>query len=176
MVSRFWDALREFVVLVVIAFMLAFGIRTAVAEVRWVPTGSMEPTIQEGDRLFTVKALYYFQKPQRGDIVIFKVPERASLDPKSPPFVKRVIGLPGDTVEVSDGKVYVNGKVFNVDNAKSPLYSLGPIEVKPGMLFVLGDNRNASYDSHEWGLLPLENVIAKAVYIIWPLDHMGSLN
>ncbi|HZD60054.1 MAG TPA: signal peptidase I [Anaerolineae bacterium] len=175
MAQRFWSTLSEFVVLVLIAFVLAMGIRTAVAEVRWVPTGSMEPTIKPGDRLFTVKLNYYFKEPARGDIVVFNVPPQVKREQNMPPFVKRVIGLPGDTVEVRGGKVYVNGKVFNVGTARTPEYDYPPVKVEDGMLFVLGDNRNHSYDSHEWGLLPEDNVIAKAVLIIWPLDHAHVL-
>ena len=174
--ERFWDALSEFIILLIIAFVLALGIRTAVAEVRWVPTGSMEPTILAGDRLFTVKVLYYFKEPARGDIVVFHVPERARQEPDMPPFVKRVIGLPGETVEIRDGKVYVDGEEYKVKSARVPQNTYGPVEVGKGKLFVLGDNRNASYDSHEWGLLPEENVIAKAVYVIWPLNHIGVLD
>lgn len=176
MAQRVWDAVSEFIVLLIIAFVLALGIRTAVAEVRWVPTPSMEPTIIAGDRLFTVKLVYYFKEPARGDIIVFHVPEQAKQEPNMPPFVKRVIGLPGDTVEIKDGKVFVNGSVYEVESARVPNYSYGPITVDEGKLFVLGDNRNASYDSHEWGLLPEENVIAKAVYVIWPLGHAGVLD
>lgn len=175
MARRFWDSLSEFIVLVIIAFVLALGIRTAVAEVRWVPTGSMEPTIMSGDRLFTVKLNYYFKNPERGDIVVFNVPNKIKQQEDMPPFVKRVIGLPGDTVAIRDGKVFVNGKEYKVDNARIPRYSYPPVKVKDGMLFVLGDNRNESYDSHEWGQLPEENVFAKAVFVIWPLDHIGAL-
>ncbi|MDI6716318.1 MAG: signal peptidase I [Actinomycetota bacterium] len=173
--NRFWNTFSEFVVLLVVSFVLAMGIRTAVAEVRWVPTGSMEPTVAAGDRLFTIKAIYYFEKPQRGDIIVFYAPKRANLNPNSAPFVKRLIGLPGDTVEVRDGKVYVNGQVFKVETARVPKYTYGPVTVPDGMYFVLGDNRNASYDSHEWGFLPEQNVIAKAVCVIWPFDHIKVL-
>ncbi|NCO66577.1 MAG: signal peptidase I [Candidatus Aquicultor secundus] len=175
MARRFWETLSEFIVLAVIAFVLAFGIRTAVAEPRLVPTGSMDPTIAPGDRIFTVKALYYFEEPHRGDIVVFKVPKQVNSDPDAAPFVKRLIGLPGDTVEVRDGVLYVNGKAYKVAAARTPQYSYGPVKVKEGMLFVLGDNRNQSYDSHEWGFVPEENVIAKAVCVFWPLDHLKVL-
>lgn len=175
MASRFWSALSEFVILVIVAFVLAFGIRTAVAEVRWVPTGSMEPTIAIGDRLFTVKAIYYFKKPVRGDIVVFEPPSQVHSKTGNYPYVKRLIGLPGDTVEIREGLVYVNDKVYDVDSAREPRYSYGPVKVENGTLFVLGDNRNESYDSHEWGFLPEENVIAKAVFVIWPFNHIKVL-
>src|SRR3990172_8236926 len=121
MAQRVWSALSEFVVLVLVAFVLALGIRTAVAEVRWVPTGSMEPTIMSGGRLFTVKLNYYFKEPERGDIVVFTIPDQVRLEqPIQSPFVKRVVGLPGDTVEVRDGKVYINGHEYSVKTARTP--------------------------------------------------------
>ncbi|MCL6471800.1 MAG: signal peptidase I [Firmicutes bacterium] len=167
MKKSFWSSVAEFLVLLLVAYVLALGIRMFVAERRDVPTGSMEPTIHAGDSLFTVKALYYFKNPERGDIVVFNVPK--SVDPKATfPWVKRVIGLPGDTVEIRDGKVYVNGKVYNVPGASKPKYSYGPVRVEDNMLFVLGDNRNHSFDGHYWGQLPRENVIAKAVFVFWP--------
>lgn len=175
MARKVWDVLSEFIVLTVIAFVLAFGIRTAVAEVRLVPTGSMEPTIAIGDRLLTVKVPYYFTEPKRGDIVVFNVPKQVDLPPDSPPFIKRVVGIPGDTIEVKDGHIYVNGREYVVSSASSPKYAYGPVEVEDDMLFVLGDNRNESFDSHEWGFLPRKNVIAKAVVVIWPPGHMQTL-
>ncbi|MBI4734011.1 MAG: signal peptidase I [Rubrobacteridae bacterium] len=151
------------------------GIRTAIAEVRFVPSGSMEPTIEIGDRLLTIKALYHFKEPARGDIVIFDVPEEAMIGKDKTPFVKRVIGLPGDVVEIRSGVVYINGKEYKVPSAKIPEYDYGPVKIEQGNLFVLGDNRNHSYDSHEWGQLPEDNVIAKAVFVIWPLTHVKVL-
>jgi signal peptidase I len=173
--DKLWNGLKELVVLMIVAFLLAMGIRTAIAEVRYVPSGSMEPTIDTYDRILTVKALYHFKQPQRGDIVVFDVPKEANMDPKTPPFVKRVIGLPGDEVEVRDGRVYINGKEYKVPAARVPQYNYGPIKVGTGNLFVLGDNRNNSYDSHEWGQVPESNIIAKAVFVIWPLKHVKIL-
>jgi signal peptidase I len=173
--DKVWSGLKELVVLLVVAFILAMGIRTAIAEVRYVPSGSMEPTIEIGDRLLTIKALYHFKQPERGDIVIFDVPEEAKMEPDSAPFVKRVVGLPGDEVAVRDGRVFVNGKEYKVPTAKIPEYDYGPVKVEEGKLFVLGDNRNHSYDSHEWGQVPENNVIARAVVVIWPLSHVKVL-
>lgn len=173
--KSFWSTVSEFLVLLIIAYVLALGIRTFVAERRDVPTGSMEPTIHAGDSLFTVKALYYFRQPRRGDIVVFNVPKKVNPD-QTYPWVKRLIGLPGDTVEVRDGKTYVNGKVYNVPTARMPKYKFGPVKVKDGMYLVFGDNRNESYDSHYWGFLPQEEVFAKAVCVIWPVKDIKILN
>ncbi len=172
--SRILKTIREYAVLVLVALMLSFGIRTAVAEVRVVPSASMVPTIGVGDRLLTVKLIYRFGDPQRGDIVVFEPPE--SLKGRfNDPFVKRVIGLPGDVVEVRDGKTFVNGREFKVETAETPLYTYDPVRVPDGYYFVLGDNRNRSYDSHEWGFVPRENIIAKAVLVFWPPDDAKML-
>lgn len=172
--SKALKTIREYAILILVALVLSFGIRTAVAEVRVVPSGSMLPTIGIGDRLLTVKLVYRFGDPQRGDIVVFDPPE--NLKGKfNDPFVKRVIGLPGDTVEVRDGKTFVNGREYKVPTAASPSYTYGPIKVPDGYYFVLGDNRNQSYDSHEWGFVPRENIIAKAVLVFWPPDDAKML-
>jgi signal peptidase I len=173
--DKLLKGLRETVVLLITAFILAMGIRTAIAEVRYVPSGSMEPTIKTGDRLLTFKALYHFKEPERGDIVIFDVPKEAMLEPDSAPFVKRVVGLPGDEIEVRSGRVFVNGNEYKVPTARIPEYDYGPVKVEKGKLFVLGDNRNHSYDSHEWGQVPEDNLIAKAILVIWPLNHAKVL-
>ncbi|MHB0976967.1 MAG: signal peptidase I [Candidatus Aquicultorales bacterium] len=166
--------IREYVVLVMIALALSFGIRATVAEVRVVPTGSMIPTIQVGNRLLTLKVVYYYSDPKRGDIVVFSPPEnlRAKF---TEPFVKRVVGLPGDTVEVRDGRTFVNGREYYVPSADIPKYTYGPATVPAGHYFMLGDNRNQSYDSHEWGFVPRENVIAKALVVFWPLENAKVL-
>ncbi|MCL5291858.1 MAG: signal peptidase I [Actinobacteria bacterium] len=166
--------IREYAVLILVALVLSFIIRAAVAEVRVVPTGSMLPTIQIGDRLLTVKILYKFGEPQRGDVVVFEPPEILK-GRFSEPFVKRVVGLPGDVIEVRDGKTYVNGEEFRVATADRPRYDYGPRKVPNESYFMLGDNRNQSYDSHEWGFVPRQNIIAKAVLVFWPLDDAKML-
>lgn len=173
--KSFWATAGEYLILLIIAYVLALGIRMFVAERRDVPTSSMEPTIHAGDSIFTLRAIYYFRQPQRGDIVLFNAPARVSPNPTYP-WVKRLIGLPGDTVEVRDGKTYVNGKVYNVPTARKPDYKFGPVKVKNGMYLVFGDNRNESYDSHYWGFLPEKDVFAEAVCVIWPINHIKILD
>lgn len=173
--SRFFKTVREYVVLIAVALVLSFGIRATVAEVRVVPTGSMIPTIAIGDRLFTLKISYYFSDPKRGEVVVFEPPDALKAR-FTEPFVKRVIGLPGDVVEVRDGKTYVNGNEYDVPEADTPGYTYGPVKVPEGHYFMLGDNRNHSYDSHEWGFVPRENVIAKAVLIFWPISDARMLD
>lgn len=165
-----------------LAAVLAFGIRTFVAEARYIPTGSMLPTLQINDRLIVDKLSYRFQSPQRGDIVVFMPPDPASLCTGQPPplkdaYIKRVIGLPGDQVEVRDGKVYINAKSLQESYLQElPHYPYGPVTVPTNSYLVLGDNRNASCDSHYWGFVPRENIIGRAIVRFWPLGRMGSID
>jgi signal peptidase I len=161
-----------------LSVVLALGIRHFVAEARYIPSGSMEPTLEVNDRLVVEKVSYHFNPPERGDIVVFWPPE--GLTPpgqRRDAFIKRVIGLPGDVVEVRDGQVYINNEALAEDYIKAPPdYQWGPEEVPEGAYLVLGDNRNSSYDSHAWGFLPGDNIIGKAVVRFWPLDRLGWLD
>lgn len=148
-----------------------YVISAAVGQARVVPTSSMEPTILPGDRLWTDKVTLRFRPVTRGDIVIFTPPV-----PSQSPYVKRVIGLPGETVQVRDGRVWVNGiPLAEPYLAELPMYAYGPVTVGPDEYFVLGDNRNGSNDSHQWGLLPRRSITALAVLRYWPLDRFGSI-
>jgi len=156
---------------------LAFGIRTFVAEARYIPSSSMEPTLQINDRLIIEKVSYHFQKPERGDIVVFSPTAALKAQNFQDAFIKRVIGLPGDKVEVKNGLVYVNGKVLAEKYiAEEPNYAYGPVTVPPDQYLVLGDNRNNSYDSHAWGFVPRENLIGRAVVRFWPFNRLGGLD
>lgn len=161
-----------------LSIVLALGIRHFVAEARYIPSGSMEPTLEINDRLVVEKVSYYFNLPERGDIVVFWPPE--SLFPpgkRRDAFIKRVIGLPGDTVEVRNGQVIVDGEVLQEDYIKAPPnYQWGPETVPAESYLVLGDNRNSSYDSHAWGYVPRENIIGRAVVRFWPPDRLGGLD
>jgi signal peptidase I len=161
-----------------LSVVLALGIRHFVAEARYIPSGSMEPTLQINDRLVVEKISYLFNQPQRGDIVVFWPPD--SLFPpgqRRDAFIKRVIGLPGDTVEVRDGQVFIDGVPLEEDYIKAPPnYEWGPETVPEASYLVLGDNRNSSYDSHAWGFVPHENIIGRAVVRFWPPDRLGGLD
>ncbi|MFN8401301.1 MAG: signal peptidase I [Anaerolineales bacterium] len=155
----------------VLAVILFVGINSVSARVR-VDGFSMQPTLQDGEFVLVSKLSYKFGDFQHGDIIVFDFP----LNPDEE-LVKRIIGLPGDHVVVRDSHVYVNDQMLNENYiAQSPLYS-GDWIVPDGTLFVLGDNRNNSNDSKDWGLLPQGNVVGKAVLIYWPpkfwkvLDH-----
>lgn len=178
---------------------LAFGIRTFVAEARYIPSGSMLPTLQIDDRLIVDKVSYHFKAPQRGDIVVFMPPDQSSVctsgtsarinattpsptvsvaptqHPKDA-FIKRVIGLPGDKVEIRQGQVYINSKPLQEGYIKdAPEYQYGPVTVPQSSYLVLGDNRNNSCDSHYWGFVPRDNIIGRAVVRFWPMNRLGEI-
>ena len=155
----------------ILAVVLYFGINAVSVRVR-VDGFSMNPTLQDGEYILVNRLAYKIGHPVRGDIVVFSFP----MDPKQD-LIKRVIGLPGESIFVQDGKVMINGVPLEEPYIAAPPIYNGTWEVPKGQLFVLGDNRNESKDSHEWGLLPIENVVGRAVLIYWPppewqvIDH-----
>jgi signal peptidase I len=167
-VKRFFIDLLETIVLAVVLF---FAINAVSARVR-VDGFSMVPTLQDGEYVLVNRLAYHNNSlPDRGDIIVFVSPQTPDLD-----LIKRVIGLPGDTVKILDGVVQVNGHALDEPYiAAAPVYS-GEWSVPEGKLFVLGDNRNDSSDSHAWGLLPVENVIGKAILIYWPIPEWNLIN
>ena len=155
---------------IVLAIVLYFGINALSARVR-VDGFSMIPTLQNGEYILVNKLAYKTGQPNRGDIIVFRLPGDESQD-----LIKRVIGLPGDTIHVGDGILTINGEKLNEPYiAQAPLYS-GDWVVPSDNLFVLGDNRNDSRDSHQWGLLPYENIIGKSVVIYWPPADWKIIN
>jgi signal peptidase I len=169
---------------IVIAILLALFIRTFVVEPFKIPSGSMIPTLLVGDHIlvnkfiyglripFTNKKIFAFDKPTRGDVIVFIYPLDTTLD-----FIKRVIGVEGDTIVMKGKKLYINGEFYpdhyahyiddNPENIGFPRGDFGPITVPKNSLFVLGDNRDTSRDSRFWGYVPLESVIGKAFIIYW---------
>lgn len=162
-----------------LSIVLAFGIRQFVAEARVVPTGSMQPTVEINDRLVIEKISYRFHSPERGDIIVFQAPQKAleaAGSTTKDAYLKRVVGLPGETIEVRDGKVYVNDQALTENYIKAPpLYTWGPRVVPDSHYLVLGDNRNGSSDGHVWGFLPEETIIGKATARFWPPSRIGGL-
>ena len=177
--------LREYIEAIVIAVLIAFFIRTFVIQAFKIPSGSMKPTLQIGDHILVSKFIYgvkipFIRKnfipisdPKKGDIVVFIYPVDRSKD-----FVKRVIGTGGDTVEIRNKRIYVNGLHYNdthgiytddmiIPAAAQPRDNFGPMTVPPGTIFVMGDNRDQSYDSRFWGVVDLKNVLGKAFIIYW---------
>lgn len=156
---------------------LAFGIRSFVAEARYIPSGSMEPTLQISDRLIVDKLSYDFTAPQRGDMVVFNPTKALRQQDFHDAFIKRVIGLPGETVEVRGGRVFVNASPLKEKYiAAKPNYNWGPTVVSTNSYLVLGDNRNNSYDSHYWEFVPRHDIIGKAVFRFYPFNRIGELS
>lgn len=174
----FWQQQRQNIRLVAIALLIAVVLRVWVAEPRFIPSNSMDPTLHIGDRLLVEKISYHLHPPALGDIVVFHPPETLQswgYDPKQA-FIKRVVGEPGDTLAVYDGHLYRNGKPQTETYlAAAPAYQMSSFTVPPGHIFVMGDNRNDSNDSHVWGPLPVENVIGHAQFRFWPVSHFGPL-
>lgn len=152
---------------IVFALLAFFILRAFIAETFVIPSGSMEPTFEPTDRVLALKSIYWFRLPYRGEIIIFRWPKDESKD-----FVKRVIGLPGDHVEVRSQAVYVNGHALKEPyEMDAPRENYGPIDVPKDSLFVMGDNRNNSYDSRGWGFVPLKNLVGKPFLQFWPLSR-----
>lgn len=164
----------EIIEIIVIAFALSWLIRSYVIEARIVPTGSMLDTIQLGDRIIVDKFFFkYFDQIETGDIIVFKPPESAHA---TEDFIKRVIGLPGDRIEIKNDKTYINGQELNEPYVKEAARNdYRDVIVPEDSFFVMGDNRNNSADSRVWGFLPVENVTGRALFRYWPLKRIGSL-
>lgn len=164
---RFAIDVLETLILSVILFA---AINAVSARIR-VDGSSMEPTLQSGEFVIVNKLTYKLGTPEIGDVVVFHYPR----DPEQE-YIKRVIGLPGDEVDITDGEVFVNGQLLEEDYiAASPAYE-SSWEVPDDAIFVLGDNRNNSADSHSWGAVPLNYVVGKAEFIYWPPTDWGLID
>ena len=165
-VARFALDLLETLVLSLVLFL---AINIVIARIR-VESISMEPTLYPGEFIVVNKLAYHSGGYQRGDVIIFKPPN----DPHQQ-YIKRVIGLSGEEVVISGGKVYINGNPLEEPYIMSPPMYTEKWEVPQGSLFVLGDNRNRSSDSHVWGMVPFNDIIGKALFIYWPFNRMGAI-
>ncbi len=176
--AKFWQRMRENLQIIAIALALALFIRAFVAEPRFIPSDSMLPTLEVGDRLVVEKISYRFHAPAKGDIVVFDPPQQLQIQgyAKDQAFIKRVIGTPGQTIQIQNGRVYLNNIPLKEDYiAQPPNYQMAVVRVPEDQLFVMGDNRNNSNDSHVWGFLPKQNVIGHACFRFWPLSRIGQL-
>ncbi|MCU4138466.1 MAG: Signal peptidase I [Thermodesulfobacteria bacterium] len=189
--KEFQNKLWEWTKSILIALILALFIRAFIVQAYKIPSGSMVPTLLIGDYLLVNKLAYgiknplkndflYFRRlPKRQEIVVFTYPLNKKLD-----FIKRVIGLPGDTIQIINKKVYVNGKLLKEPYVRfsdseiypkeiSPRDNYGPVKVPPKHIFVMGDNRDQSYDSRFWGFVPIKYLKGKAliIYFSWDSKH-----
>ncbi|CAD5916070.1 putative signal peptidase I-1 [Planktothrix tepida] len=172
------DKIKENILILAIALGLSLLIRTFIAEPRFIPSDSMFPTLEIGDRLVIEKVSYYLDSPQFGDIIVFNPPTQLQEIgyAADQAFIKRIIGKPGEIVEVKNGRVYIdNQPQFERYIAEEPHYQLPPVKVPENSYFVMGDNRNDSNDSHVWGFLPKENIIGRAVFRFWPIERFGGV-
>ena len=164
----------EWILIIVIALAAALFINYVIIINSVVPSGSMESTIMTNSRMMGLRVTYWFSDPQQGDIIVFKYPD----DP-SENFVKRVIGTPGDTVEIIHGVTYVNGEVLDEPylNETPKDRDFGPYVVPEDSYFVMGDNRNNSHDSRFWTntYVPRDYVLGKALFCYWPINRIGVL-
>jgi signal peptidase I len=179
---------REYFEAICVAVLLALFIRTFVVQAFKIPSGSMLPTLLIGDHLlvnkfiygirvpFTGKTLVPIKSPKHGDVVVFRFPKDRSID-----YIKRVVGTPGDTVEIKAKKVFINGEPIKDDHAHvsspavlngkaSPRDNFGPVLVPDERIFVMGDNRDNSYDSRFWGFVDQRDVLGKAFVLYWSWD------
>jgi signal peptidase I len=148
-------------------------VRPYVMEAFWIPSESMVPTLEIGDRVLVNKFIYRFTEPERGDVLVFKSVEGGDQD-----LIKRVVGTPGDEVRVQNGQLFVNGEPQNEPylNQQNPDRSFyGPLIVPEDSVFMMGDNRSNSQDSRFFGPVPYENVEGEAFLLFWPLQNFRSL-
>ena len=164
------SALREVIETIVLTVVIFLLIQTVVRNFR-VVGNSMEPNLHDGQYLIVDKISYRLGEIKRGDVIVFEPPNRPGED-----YVKRVIGLPGELVEVRHGQVFINNEPLDEPYIMRPgSYSMSPRRVGPNELFVLGDNRNQSSDSHDWGMLSQDKVVGKAWISYWPPSQWGVI-
>ena len=173
MSSVIGQEVKSWIISIVSAVVVALLIRTFIVELYVVDGPSMQPTLQDGERLVVNKFIYHWRDPLKGEVVIFRYPRDHSRD-----FIKRVIAVGGDTIEIKDGHVFVNDALVNEDYIAEKTRTEYPKATVPeGTLFVCGDNRRNSLDSRfpDVGFVPLELVKGKAALIFWPIDNVAAL-
>ena len=159
------------------ASILALVIVTIIVQTFGIPTGSMIPTLNIGNHLMVNKFIYYFRKPERGDVMVFVYPVNPKKD-----FIKRLVGLPGETIQIKDGSVFINGEELRAPQTiaeryyyNEGMYGEGLIKIPDNTYFVMGDNTKNSKDSRFWGFVPKKNLLGKAFFVYWPLTRMRRI-
>ena len=164
------------ITVLVTAILIAVFLKAFIVDSRAIPTTSMVPTIEPGDRVVLSRVSYWGSRaPERGDVVVFSPPEELN---ENSDLIKRVIGLPGETVEVKNGLVYIDGVALDEPYVnEAPDYAYGPVTVPDDCYLVMGDNRNVSVDSHLWinPFLNEDSIKGKAVCLYWPINRIGAL-
>ncbi|HLF41444.1 MAG TPA: signal peptidase I [Acidimicrobiia bacterium] len=188
--------LRELPVLLLVAFVIAFGVKSFVAQAFFIPSESMVPTLEVGDRVLVSRISYRLHDPRRGDVVVFTSPfengkEERGLPtrilhgilesvglrhPSTEDFIKRVVGLPGETVEGRQGRIFIDGKeLVEPYLEEEPVGDFAPRKIPEGEVWVMGDNRNRSSDSRVFGPIDEDKIVGRAILRIWPVPRLGFL-
>jgi signal peptidase I len=167
-------AIIEWVIVLLVALGVAVGMRTFVVQTFYIPSGSMEPTLNIGDRILVDKLSYHLHAVHRGDIVVFSRPPGETLEPGVNDLVKRVIGLPGETISGQSGHVFINGKQLAEPwlPKGTETGNFSPVKIPKGDFFVMGDNRGFSSDSRVFGPISGSLIVGRVVMRIWPLSHI----
>jgi signal peptidase I len=176
------SVIREYVEVILVSTLLFLFIRSFVVQAFKIPSGSMLDTLQIGDHILVSKFIYWFTDQKRGDIIVFKYPKDKKRD-----FIKRAIGLPGETIQIKDQVVYIDGKpleeIYTQHQKKVPLMeqitprdNFGPFKIPEDSIFVMGDNRDSSMDSRYWGALKKELIRGEAFVIYWSIKPYNSSN
>jgi len=163
--------LRDLIQTTILAIILYLIINAGLGRIR-IESISMQPTLYDGDLVLVNRLAYQIGEPKRGDVIVFHYP----VEPEREPYIKRVIGLPGDRITISNEQVIINSTLIEEDYIQAEPSYQGEWIVPEGELFVLGDNRNRSSDSHQWGMVPIENVMGRADVVYYPIQHWQTLH
>ncbi len=163
------NTVRDLVETLVMAALILVIVRLLIRTF-WIEGSSMEPNLHQGQYLIVSRVSYWFHPPQRGDVIVFRSPNLPKRD-----LIKRVIGLPGEQIDIYGGQVRVNGQPLDEPYSRPIPYTAGPWILGQHEILVLGDNRGYSQDSHNWGTLPIKNIIGKAWWCYWPPSQWGRI-
>ena len=163
---------REFLEIILLSGIIVLLLNIFIVQLYWIPSPSMEPTLLVDDRVVVSKMSYWSKDPARGDIVVFKFPRDTKVN-----LIKRIIGLPGETLSVKDNRVYINNEALSEDYVppQKKVPDFGPVLIPQGQYFMMGDNRDNSADSRVWGFVTAEQIRGKAKFLYWPIGRVGRI-
>lgn len=169
---------KDFIIPILIAIVIVLFLRHFIIGMYYIPSGSMIPTLDLNDQVVVTKMSYRMHEPERGDIIVFKFPINEKQGLPEEDYVKRLIGLPGESLEIKDNKVLINGEPLTEPYIAEDtnMSDFGPVSIPEGEYFMMGDNRNHSNDSRYWGNVDREYLIGKAQAIYWPITNWTVLS
>lgn len=180
MLKNFMAQAKDLLIIFLCALVISLLVKGFLIDNRLIPTSSMVPTVPVNSRILVNRVVYYGNDPDFQDIVVFEPTESTKeAVGRDEDMLKRVIGLPGDVIEIAGGVLYRNGEAVDEPYISAPMdYDYGPVKVPEGFVFLLGDNRNYSFDAHLWAdpFVPIDNVKGKAFFMYWPLSNFGSIS